>query len=65
MKKRVQARETSRGKVREIVGLSAPMNEIGRPNYLSNTKEYLIVTAAGIEGGHGLPLDSSYLLYRL
>ena len=36
------------------------MNEIGRPTYLSNTKEYFIVTAANIEGGHGLPLDSNY-----
>ena len=65
MKKIVEARETSRGKVREIVGLSAPMNEIVRPTYLSNTKEYFIVTATNIEGGHCLPLESSYLLDQL
>ena len=41
------------------------MNEIDRPNYLSNTKDFLIVTAAEIEGGHGLHLDSNYFLYQL
>ena len=46
IKKRVEARYTSRGKVREIVGLSATMNKIGCPTYLSNTKEYLIFAAA-------------------
>ena len=41
------------------------MNKIGRPTYLSNNKEYLIVAAYEIEGGHGLTLDSNYLLGQL
>ena len=45
-----------------MFGLSAPMNEICRPNYLSNDRESLIVAAADIEGGRGIPLDSNYLL---
>ena len=44
-KKRVEASDTSRGKVREILGLSTPMNKMDRPTYLGNVKEYLIVTA--------------------
>ena len=61
-KKRFEATETSRVKVREILGLSAPMNKIGLSTYLSNYKESLIVLAADIEGGNGLPLDSNYIL---
>ena len=41
-KNRVEAKETSTDKVREIVGLSAPMNKVVFPNDLSNEKEYLI-----------------------
>ena len=41
------------------------MNKIGRPTYLSNDKEYLIVAADDIEGGHGPPLDSNYLSEQL
>ena len=41
------------------------MNKIGRPTYLSNDKEYLIVSADEIEGGHVLPLGSNYLLDQL
>ena len=37
------------------------MNKIGRPTYPINDKEYLIVAADDIEGGHGLTLDSNYL----
>ena len=51
--------------MREILGLSAPMNKIGHPTYLSNAKESLIVAAADIEGGHGLTMDSNYLLELL
>ena len=51
--------------MREILGLYAPMNKIGRPTYLSNYKEYLIFSDADIEGGHGLPLDSNYTLEKL
>ena len=40
----VEAIETSRGKVGEIVGLSAPMNRIDLSTYLSNEKESLIVS---------------------
>ena len=65
LKNRVEARETSRGKVRSIVGLSAPMNKSGFPNYLGNDKEYWIYSYDEIEGGHGLPLDSNYLLEQL
>ena len=52
-------------KVREILGLSAPLNKTDRPTYLGNVKEYLIVTADKIEDGQGLPLRSSYLLDQL
>ena len=41
------------------------MNKIGRPTYLNNDKESLIVAASEIEGGHDLPLDSNYLLENL
>ena len=41
------------------------MNNIGRPNYLSNDKDSLIVVASDIEGDHVLPLDSNYLLDQL
>ena len=51
--------------VREILGLSAPMNKIGRPTYLSNDKEYFIYSAADIEGDHGLHLDSNYICENL
>ena len=33
------------------------MNKIGRPNYLNNDKDSLVVVAANIEDGHGVPLD--------
>ena len=62
LENRFEARETSRVKVREIVGLSAPMNKISRPTYLSYNKEYLIVEATDIEGGRGLPLGHNYFL---
>ena len=41
------------------------MNKIGLPTFLSNNKEYLIVTAADIEGGHGPPLGGNCLLGKL
>ena len=41
------------------------MNKMGLPTYLSNDKEYLIVTDADIEGGQGLPLDNIYLLDQM
>ena len=41
------------------------MNKIGRPTYLINEKESLIVADADIEGGIGLPLDSNYILRKL
>ena len=65
LEKIVEARETSRVKVREIVGLSAPMNKIGRPTYLSNDKESCIVAADENGGGCVLPLDSNYIMYQL
>ena len=65
MKKIVEARETPRGKVREIAGLSAPINKIVHPTYLSNNDESLIFAAYKIEGGHGLPLDIHALLDQL
>ena len=65
MKKIVEAREISRVKVRESVGLSAPMIKIGRPTYIINDKDSLIVADAKIGGGNGLPLDIIYLLEQL
>ena len=41
------------------------MNKIGRPTYLSNDKEYLIVAVDENEVGHGLPLDSNHILDQL
>ena len=41
------------------------MNKSGFPNYLGNDKEYWIYSYDEIEGGHGLPLDSNYLLEQL
>ena len=41
------------------------MNKIGRPTYLSNDKESLVLAAASIEGGHVLPLYSNYILGEL
>ena len=41
------------------------MIKIVRPTYLSNDKYSLIVAAANIEGGHGLPLDHNYILDQL
>ena len=41
------------------------MNKIGRPNYLSNDKDYLIVADAEIEGDHVLPLEINYILEQL
>ena len=38
--------DTSRLNVIEVLGLSAPMNKIGRPTYLSKNVESLIVAAA-------------------
>ena len=38
------------------------MDKMGRPNYLSNEKEYLIVLSDDIDGGHGILLDSNSLL---
>ena len=38
------------------------MNKIGRPDYLSNNKKYLIVAAAEIEGFYGLSFDSNHIL---
>ena len=40
------------------------MNKIGCPTYYSNDKESLIVVVDDIEGGHGLLLDSNYILYK-
>ena len=65
MKNRVEARETSRDKVRESVGLSAPMNKISPPTYISKEKESLIVSDANIGGGHGPPLAIISLLEQL
>ena len=62
LEKRVEKIETSMGKVIHIAGLSAYINKIYRPTYLSNCKDYLIVAAVDIEGGHGIPLDSKYMV---
>ena len=50
------------GNVREFLELSEPMKKTGRPTYLINEKLSLIFSDADIEGGHGLPLGSNYLL---
>ena len=50
MKNIFEARKTLRVKVRETLGLSAPMNKIVHPTYLIDDKEYFIVSYAEIEG---------------
>ena len=65
MEKIVEAIETSRGEVREILGLLATMNKIVQPTYLSNDKESLIVAAYDIECGHGPRLGVNYILEQL
>ena len=62
LNKRFEERKTSMVNFREIVGLSEPMNKICHPTYLGNDKENLVVVDADIEGGHGLPLESNYIL---
>ena len=62
LKKIVEAGETSRGKVRDFAGLSTTMDKVSHPNYLSDDKKSLVVTAAEIEDDHGLPLESHALL---
>ena len=41
------------------------MNETGLPTYLINDKDFLIVAASDIQVGHGLVLDSNYILEHL
>ena len=41
------------------------MNKIGRPTYLSNENESLIVAAADMEGDHVLLVDINFLLEQL
>ena len=41
------------------------MNKIVHTNYLSNENESLIVAAADIEGVHGIPLGSTFILDQL
>ena len=65
LKKIIEARETSTVEVRKIVWLSAPINKMGRPTYLSNDRGSLVVLDYGIGGGHGLPLVSNYILDKL
>ena len=65
LKKIVEVGETLMVKVRENLGLSEPMNKISRPTYLSNNDDSLIDKEDGIEGGHGLSLDSHALLEQL
>ena len=57
----VEAEDTSKGKVREFVLLSAPMKKAGQPTYLSKYKDSLIVPPYYIEGDHGLPLEINSL----
>ena len=56
LKKRVYEGEEHMGKVREIVGLSAPMHKIGYLTYLSKYKEPWKDTETDIEGGNSLSL---------
>ena len=41
------------------------MNETGLPTYLINDKEYVMVAADEVDGDHGLPLYSNYILKQL
>ena len=57
LQKRVEIGEISPGKVREIVNLTVQMKKPCQPPYLNEDEESLLIAPAGIEGGHGLPLD--------
>ena len=61
LKLRVGKGETSRGKVREIVGLLAHMKKSGCTTYLIKYEESLLFSSVEIEGGHGLILDINNL----
>ena len=58
----VESIEIPRGKVRSILGLSAPMNKISFITYLISDKDSLIVSDSEIKGVHGLPLDINSIL---
>ena len=61
MHNRVEAGDKSRGKFREFLLFSEPMNKSGRTTYLSKDKGSLIVASYYIEGAHGLPLEINSL----
>ena len=65
LKKRVEAGELSRGKVRELVGLTEAETNIRTPTYLINNEDSFMVSATDNEGGHGLPLDAHALADQL
>ena len=65
MKKGVEAVDTSRVNIIEVVGFSSPMNKIGCPNYVSYNEDSLIYKAADIEDVYGLSLDVRVILYQL
>ena len=52
----MKKREVSRSKFREVIQISVKTNKVGRPTYLILYEETLVVTAAYIEGYHGLPI---------
>ena len=60
-----ESRETSNGKVRENVILSAHRNKSGRPTYIIKDEELSIVASVEIEGGHGPLLDNHYISDQL
>ena len=55
----------SRGKDREIVGLSVHMNKTVHHTYLSNYKQSFMFASADIDVCNGLTLDNNYLLQQL
>ena len=63
--KKVEVEEILWGKVREFFWLILHMNKSGRPNYLNEEKDLLVVESADIEGDHGLPLDCNVVSHQL
>ena len=60
-----ESRETSNGKVRENIIISAHRNKSGRLTYIIKDEESLIVASVEIEGGHGPLLDNHYISDQL
>ena len=65
LQKRVEVGEISPGRVIEIVKLKVGIKKNGRPNYLNEDNQSLLILSAGIEVVPGLPFECHGLAYQL